>query len=46
VRLSEDGLILSVPGVALRSAYSPQEVARYGATPTSEVHVSLLSGVF
>lgn len=45
-RVNERGLHLGVPGLAIGQAYSAEEIARYGAAQTTELHLPLFSGSF
>ncbi|MEM9191694.1 MAG: hypothetical protein AAGF12_21150 [Myxococcota bacterium] len=45
-RLSERGLHLGVPGIAIADAYTAEEVRRFGANQQTEVHVPVVSGSF
>ena len=46
VRLSEHGLLLGVPGLALVPSFSDDELRAYGGEQRAEVHIPVFTGVF
>lgn len=46
LRLAEGQLLMGMPGLSLVPRYSADELARFGGTQSSEVHLSVLSGAF
>ncbi len=46
LRFSEDGVLLTVPGLTLTASLTREESFRYGGAPQPQVGFSLVSGVF